>query len=40
MARASSSQLIAFMWLPIHVGLAGDLFADAAAKAALNLSEA
>jgi kelch-like protein 2/3 len=30
---------IAFMWLPSHAGLAGNVSADAAAKAALNLSE-
>jgi len=30
---------LAFMWLPSHAGLAGNVSADAAAKAALNLPE-
>ena len=31
---------IAYMWLPSHVGLAGNVSADAVAEAALNLREA
>jgi ribonuclease HI len=34
----SGKQLV-FMWLPSHAGLAGNVSADAAAKAALNLPE-
>jgi kelch-like protein 2/3 len=34
-----SGKRVVFMWLPSHVGLAGNISADAAAKAALNLSE-
>ena len=30
---------LVFMWLPSHAGLAGNVSADAAAKAALNLAE-
>jgi ribonuclease HI len=33
----SSGYRITFMWLPSHVGLAGNVAVDAAAKAALNL---
>jgi hypothetical protein len=36
----SSGHNITFMWLPSHVGLAGNVAADAAAKAALTLSPA
>jgi ribonuclease HI len=36
----SSGRNIAFMWLPSHVGLAGNAAADAVAKAALTLSPA